>query len=183
MKTLHLNLLSPDKRKKFLNLVRFIFVKELLEITILVFSFITVIHLLGLLIISQTLADLSTSTLLINREQTAVDQEVRRINSLTKSVTLSGADFTIISERLQELFAVIPSTITLQVLDIDRKNNTILITGNAESRPALLNFQQILATIPWIKNVSTPKSQLFQKENVGFEIKGSIALPSPLKKS
>ena len=183
MKILHLNLLSPDKRRKFLNLVRFIFVKELLEITILVFSFITVVHLLGLLVISQTLADLSTSTLLINREQTAVDQEVRRINSLTKSVTLSGADFVIISARLEELFTVIPPTITLQLLDIDRKNNTILITGSAESRPALLDFQQTLTTIPWIKSVSTPKSQLFQKENVGFEIKGSIALPSPLKKS
>lgn len=174
MYDLQLNLLPPDKKKRFSNLISFIFIKQLLEYAVLTAAVLAIFHLLGLLVLSQTLTDLSQSTLLVNHEQSRVGQEVVHINSLSKDIVSSGRDYSLFSPKLFELIAAIPTTITLQTIDINRGNNSFTLAGVADSRQALLDFKNILTTITWIDSTSAPLSQLFQKQNISFEIHGTL---------
>lgn len=181
MTDLQLNLLAPEKKKKFLNLVRFIFIKELLEFTVFTIAVLAIFNLLGLLVLSQTLTDLAQSTLLVNHQQSRVEQEVIRINSLSKNVVTSGKEYTPFSPKLIELAAAIPATITIRSIDINRGTNSFTLSGIADSRQALLDFKNVLPTISWIDSTSAPLSQLFQKQNISFEMHGTLKGFSSLK--
>lgn len=182
MTLLHLNLIDPDKRKRFKKLIRFLFLKELLEFILLTAAMLAIIHLLGLWVVTQTLSDLASSSLIVNREQTATNREVRRINKLTHDIIASGEDYTKITPRLIELIGLVPTNITIQLVSVDRTTNSFLLAGVADTRQALLDFQKVTQQITWIENVSTPTSQLFQKNNISFEIRANLkGFPSLVK--
>lgn len=182
MNTLHLNLMSADKKRGFHKLVQFIFIKQLLEFIIITAALLAITHLMALAIISQSLTDLASSTLLVNKEQTATNREVRRLNKLTNDITVSGEEFVEISPKLVELIGLVPPSITIQALEINRAGNSFYMAGIANTRPALLEFQKIMQSVVWLTNVSAPTSQLFQKENVSFEIRGTLTGFSTLPK-
>lgn len=181
MTTWHLNLLPPDKKKKFVNLVHFIFIKELLEFVILTTTFLTIIHLLGLLVLSQTLTDLASSSLVVSREYNHVELEVRHINTVVRAITLSGQSHTQFTPKLLEFIAAVPRSITIQALNIDRTTNSLTVVGVATTREDLLDYQKILKSLSWANTVAAPISQLFQKENISFEIHGTLKNFAPLK--
>ncbi len=181
MTDLQLNLLAPEKKKRFLKLVRYIFIKELLEFTVFTIAILAIFNLLGLLVLSQTLTDLAQSTLLVNHQQSRVEQEVVRINSLSKHIVTSGQEYTTFLPKLTELTTAIPATITLRAIDINRTTNSFTLAGVADSRQALLDFKNILSTVSWVDTTSAPISQLFQKENISFEIHGTLKGFSGLK--
>lgn len=183
MKLLHLNLLSGDKKKRFSKLINFLFLKEILEFVLLTSAVLAIIHLLGLWVVGQTLTDLATSSLIVNREQSATNREVRRINNLTNNIIISGEDYALVTPKLIELIGVIPASVTIQALQFDRTANTFLLAGVAETRPALLDFQKVMQKIGWLENLSAPTSQLFQKNNISFEIRGNLKEFTTLKKA
>lgn len=174
MNHLHLNLVSPDKKNGLKKLIQFIFLKQLLEFVLLTASLLAIIHLMGFWVVSQTLNDLAVSSLLVNREQTAANREVRRINNATRDITSSGEEYVELTPKLIELIRVIPPTITIQAVEIIRSNNSFLLAGIADTRQALLDFQKAMQGVNWLTNLSAPTSQLFTKTNVGFEIRGQL---------
>src|SRR3990167_306681 len=113
MNHLHLSLISPDKKDRLKKLIRYIFIKQLLEFVLLTAALLAIIHLLGFWVVSQTLNDLAVSSLLVNREQTAANRDVRRINILTRNITASGEEYTELTPKLVELIGVIPPSITI----------------------------------------------------------------------
>lgn len=171
---LKLNVLSPQKKNRFTKLVHFIFFKQILEFILLTAAILAIIHLLGMYVLSQTVSDLAVSTLAVNREQLTSNREVRQINKLTKNISDSGQGYAEISPLLVSFVNQIPSTITVQLLQVDRTTNTFLLAGVASTREELLAFKEIADTVSWITNLSSPTSQLFQKEDVQFEIRGNL---------
>ena len=146
----------------------------MLEFVLLTAALLAIIHLLGFWVVSQTLNDLAVSSLLVNREQTAANRDVRRINILTRNITASGEEYTELTPKLVELIGVIPPSITIQALEIFRSTNSFLLVGVADTRQALLDFQKNMQGVSWLTNLSAPTSQLFQKTNVDFEIRGQL---------
>ena len=57
---------------------------------------------------------------------------------------------------------------------MDYRVQTLVITGTALTRSALLRYQDTLNGISWITQVETPASQLFQKENINFEFRAKL---------
>lgn len=174
MNHLHLNLISMEKKKRFGKLIQYIFLKELLEFVLLTATVLATIHLLGYWVVTQTLNDLAVSSLLVNREQTAVNRDIRKINKLNKDMVSSGEQYVEFTPKVVELIQVIPPSITIHAMEIRRANNGFLLAGVADTRQALLDFQESLGKVSWLTNVSAPTSQLFQKTNVGFEIRGQL---------
>ena len=183
MMSLHLNLLSPDKKKNLGNVVKYLFVKEMLEFTILTVAMLAMMYLFAWWVITQAMSDVVSSALLINRESPPVNRDIQDLNRKTRSVFLSGQDFAHIMPRFVELSKVLPEDIQLGGFDIDRRKNTIVLSGTAKTRDALLNFQRVIGEVTWIHGVTVPNSQLFQKENIGFEIRGTVDGFPALKKN
>ena len=98
---------------------------------------------------------------------------------MTKNIIISAEDFMPFTPKILEIAAALPPNIKLIGLDINRVNNTISLSGTAATRAALLNFQKVIRDIGWINGITAPNSQLFQKENINFEIHGNlVGLPT-----
>lgn len=168
-----INLLPPSKKGLLEKLVKFIFFKEILEIILLVAAFLSVILLWSWYALQNQYNDLSQSALLVNREYSHYNQEIRKLNSVIKQFNSANINFAPLTPKILELIEKLPSDIRINSLTINRKNNLIIISGIAKTRDALLNYQSSLKNYSWIQGVQTPTSQLFQKDNVNFEIKAS----------
>lgn len=182
MLALRINLLSPEKKTNFKNVMRFLFIKEMLEFTVLTVTLLAMMYLFAWWVITQAMADVVASSLLINRETPPINHDIQDLNRLTRNVILSSQDYAQISPLLFELANNLPSDIKLIAIDFDRQRNTVTLSGTAATRDSLLNFQKIVSETSWISGVSAPTSQLFQKENISFEMRGSLKGLPNLKK-
>ncbi len=169
-----INLLSPQKKNSLKKVVQFLFIKEMLELTIFTCVLLSITHLLAGLVMTKTLNDLANTSLLINREFPSINGDIRRVNALIKNVNDSSSSYTNLSPKLLELIRTIPNDIQVDGVSLNRKDLTLSLSGVAQTRDALLHFQTVLSSLPWITQVSTPVSQLFQKDNISFQIQTTI---------
>ncbi|OGH90239.1 MAG: hypothetical protein A2537_00785 [Candidatus Magasanikbacteria bacterium RIFOXYD2_FULL_36_9] len=168
-----INLLPPSKKGLLEKLVKFIFFKEILEIVLLVAAFLSVILLWSWYALQNQYNDLSQSALLVNREYSHYNQEIRKLNQIVRQFNTANATFSPLTPKILELIENLPNSIKINSLNINRKNNQIVISGTAQTRDELLKYQSSLKNYSWIESVQTPTSQLFQKDNVNFEIKAN----------
>lgn len=174
MMTLRLNLLSPQKKTGLAAIVRYLFTKEMLEFTIFTCALLATAYLFSWYVLTQTLNDLAASSLLVNRELPTVNQKIRGINSMTKEISLSGAAYAPVTPYITEMASALPPTIRLTSITIDTGSGNFTITGLAKTRIAFLDYQKIINLLPWLEGANSPVSQLFQKENVSFEIRAHL---------
>lgn len=179
MMKLHLNLLSPEKKKNLNILVRYLFAKELLEIVIFTLALLAMMYIFAWFVIAGAMSDAVASSLLVNREAPPINRDIQNLNHSTKNIVSSAENFTALMPKILEISNVLPPDIKLVGLDISRSGNSITLSGTAATRDALLNFQKVIENIKWIKGVTAPTSQLFQKENINFDIHGQlVGLPT-----
>lgn len=182
MMKLRLNLVSPEKKKNLTVLIRYLFIKEMLEVTIFTLALLAMMYIFAWFVIAGALGDAVESSLLVNREAPTINRDIQNLNHLTKNIIASAENFSSLTPKFLELSAILPVDIKLIGLDINRANSSVTLSGTAETRAALLNFQKVMETVSWVKGITTPNSQLFQKENINFEIHGKlIGLPALTK--
>lgn len=169
MMILNLNLLSPVKKMRNEHLVRFLFVKNLLEMSLLVAALLATSLLLSWLTLQDEFNNLSISTMLVNKGYSGYSQEIRKINKINHDITLSGQGYAALSPQLLELINTVPAGVKLNSLSFDRTNNKLILSGVAKERENLLSYQEKIKELLWIEKLESPSSQLFQKENVDFE--------------
>ena len=176
---LHLNLLPPEKKKSLTVLTRYLFAKELLEMTIFTLSLLSMMYIFAWFVIAGALSDAVASSLLVNRETPPINRDIQNLNHLTKNTITSAESFAPLTPKILEIATTLPADIKLIGIDINRANNSVTLSGSATTRSALLNFQKVIESISWVKGITTPTSQLFQKENINFEIHGRlVGLPT-----
>lgn len=169
-----LNLLSPYKKGRLAQLIKFLFIKEILEILILTTSLLAVTYLCSWLILNDFLSDLSQSTTLVNKSYSTFNREIVRVNRSIKEAALASKDFYPLTPKLTELINNLPADIKINFLDVSRFNNTLALSGVAKTRDALISYQNKLSQLTWLTTPRTPPSQLLEKENVSFEIRASL---------
>lgn len=155
-------------------MVRYLFIKEMLEFTIFTCAILAIAYLFSWFVLIQTLNDLAASSLLVNRELPTVNKEIRRLNTTTKGIAISGATYVPVTPYIKDIAATLPLTIRLTNIAIDIDGGAVNIAGIAKTRADFLKYQKFLSALPWLEGVSTPTSQLFQKENVSFEISARL---------
>lgn len=174
MMILRLNLLPTEKKTKFASTVRFLFAKEMLEYVIFTCAVLAIANLLGWFILTETLTNLAAASLLTSREFPGVNQDVRRINALTKELALASDGYVQLTPRLVEIAGALPPEIRLTAVSLDRGTGTLVVSGVAKTRAALLTYETTVKGYPWVEKVTSPTSQLFQKENINFELKAHL---------
>ncbi|MCX6779624.1 MAG: hypothetical protein NT034_00365 [Candidatus Magasanikbacteria bacterium] len=169
-----INLLPERKKEGLEKLIKFLFCKEILEVILLVCAFLSMTLLWGWIILEDHFSALSQSALSVNREFSHYNQEVRKINFAIKTLNIESAGFTPLTPKVLDIINKLPSDIKLNSLDINRSSGTFQISGIAKTRDALLNLQSLLEKIDWLDHLESPTSQLFQKQDISFDIKAKI---------
>lgn len=169
-----LNLLSPFKKDRLEKLIKFIFIKNILEMALIIFAILATSLIWSWLLLVEQYDSLSQTSLLVNRTYSAYNQEIKQINRLIKDVNFASASYLSISPKLLELAEILPPEIKLNALEIDQADGTFVISGIALTRDDFLSWQQKIGSLTWLEGIQTPASQLFQKENISFEIKAKL---------
>ena len=92
-----LNLLSPSKKDRLEKLIKFIFIKNILETALIIFALLATALLWSWLLLVDRYDSLSQTSLLVNRTYSAYNQEIRQINRLIKDVNSASASYVTLS--------------------------------------------------------------------------------------
>jgi Tfp pilus assembly protein PilN len=174
MMNIELSLLPVVKKNRLEYIINFLLIKDILELVILIGSILAATLIWSWIFLEKDFAALAESAAAVNREYYTYNQDVKDINNVVRNINLANQNFVPITPRLKELISSLPNDIKINSLHIDRRAQTLVITGTALTRSALLNYQNALNKISWITQVETPASQLFQKENINFEFKAKL---------
>lgn len=174
MMNINLNLLPTGKKNRLDSTINFLFIKNIMELFLMVATIMTAILVWGWVFLENDFANLTRTATLVNRENFSYNQDAKNINSLIKGVSLSSKKFSLLTPKLAEIISTLPEDVKLNSMQIDVTAQTLNLNGTAKSRTALLSYREVLNGIDWLTNVETPTSQLFQKENVPFKFTATI---------
>ena len=175
-----LNLLSPFKKERLAQLVKFFFVKELLEMLILTATVIAIAYSLSLVVLNEFLIGLAQNTVAINTDHSEFNRDLIKTNFLIKRIRSASADYAPFSPLIVSLAQITPPDIKYNFISFDRAKRQMLISGTASTREVLIKYQETLRAAPWLTNITTPTSELFQKTNINFEIKATVPQLTPI---
>lgn len=178
MMSLNLNLLPVTKKKELrlimrLNILKTIFIYGAM-VLVLLLLFLPLINLL----LTEQLNNLTGNSSLIGSGHGNYNRRVLDINTKIKNLNLAGDKFSLLTPRLLEIIKTTPPDIQLKHIGLNLNGQELTLPGTALTREALLNYEQVLKKITWVENTDLPKSQLLQKQNVSFQIKLKIKLPT-----
>lgn len=174
MMNIHLNLLPVVKKNRLEYLINFLLTKDILELVIIIASVLAATLIWSWIFLENDFANLAASATAVNREYYTYNQDVKKINDLVRNINLANQNFIPITPRAKELINSLPNDIKINSIQVDRRAQTLIITGTALTRSALLHYQDVLNGISWITQVETPASQLFQKNNINFEFRAKL---------
>jgi len=176
-----INLLSKQKRGRLEHLTKFIFVRDILEIVLLIYTMLAITLLWSWIVLQEDFNNLAESSTLVNREYSRYNQEIRDVNSLIRNLNKTSQIYLPLAPKLSEIIQGLPKDIKLNAINIDRNLNNVTFSGTALTRDALLEYQEQIKKIGWLEKFETPASQLFQKENINFEMRAKLKNVEPLK--
>jgi Tfp pilus assembly protein PilN len=174
-----LNLLPPDRRRRYDELMMFLFVKR---ITIFLFCFFICVTcvLVGAQTYIQNSIEKQRSTTAQYQSRveqssgSTLDGKIRDFNTLLSSVQALQKDYRQWTPILLELSEATPTGVTLSRLEIDGGQQQILAAGAAATRTDLLDFVNRITASPHFDEPASPISNLLQRENISFEIRFGI---------
>ena len=167
---LRLNMLAPQKRQYLRRMVLFIYGKNILEIILIAVAVCAVILLVGRWFLQDYFNDLTGQLVSISNERSVYNERIQRVNSTLADLVTIQKDYQPWSENLATIFATVPLGVVLERAELDRAARVYLLSGIADERTVLLQFQKNLKELSFVSRVDLPLSQLTEKEHVSFMI-------------
>lgn len=178
MDILSLNLL-PDKQRQYLRLFLWLtWLKNVLTYAFFVLVVLVAFLLLVYNVLVEESQNLAERTAAVNRSYSTYSAQIAEINKKIQGLIFSGEKYRLLSPRFFEMMNGVPADIKLRSLEMDIAGDTLALFGTAQTRTGLLNYEQVLKDLSWVEKVDLPKSQLLQKENIGFQITLTIKPPT-----
>lgn len=165
-----LNLLSPEKKTHLQRLMYWQFLKTSIE------SFLVILCLSGIMLLGAEwilqgyFNDLSASLSTSNKIQAEKNFQIKHVNRVIHDVGVIQEIYALLTPRLLEFAAAIPSGIILTDLTTDSAAGAYTLSGVAAARDDLLALQTALEALDFIDSVPIPLAQLTAKENVSFSL-------------
>ncbi len=163
-----LNLLSPEKRRHLHSLSNFQFIKNILEVLLLVICIGGIVLLGGQSVLQNHLDQLTASLVTFQSQHTESNQQIKEINSTLIKIEKIQKEYQLISPLIPQIVSATPNEIILKSLVLDPTSRSISLAGHAPNRDTLLLLQKQLLQIDWITTAEIPISQLTEKENIDF---------------
>lgn len=165
-----LNLLSPDKYQHLKKMVSFQFIKNLLELILIIICLGGIVLLGGQWVLQDYFNQIAEQIISVSNRYAGTNQDIKKINSILSRVEKIQKEYQNLTLPLSELTKKIPRNIILTSLNFDDKNKKIILTGTAITRDDLLALKDQLNTLAWIKPMQIPPAQLTEKNNIQFSL-------------
>jgi len=169
-----INLLSKAKKDSIRKMSNFIYVKNILTLSILLISIISILLVWSWLTLVNEFENLSKSALLIQKDYSGYNKETKEINSLISELKKISGNYQTISPIILNFSDITPINIKINALNINIKNKSIYFSGVAKTRNDLLDYEKIINKTDWLEKVSIPTDQLFKRENINFKFETKI---------
>lgn len=181
-----LNLLPPEQKEKIKTSATYSFWKKFSLNFFILFIIVTIVLFFAKNILLTYKSQLAEKSANLERQSQKLNQEIKNINSELKEIQKIQKNFIKWSDFFIAFNALIPPDIRLNYLDIvsgvqNAKNKnasaefTLKLSGNAKDRDDLLLLKDNLKTSPLFSQVSSPLSNILQKENVDFTFEIKLA--------
>ena len=168
---INLNLLSFSSKRQIAKNIRWI---ELTNNLILIAGVLLVVSIL--LVAGQKYLDHQTKQIEQISTGSQEGLQVQLINNKMKEVEAVQQDYVKWSRVMSNFLKLIPDGNTLYNLQFDKKKQTILMTGLAQTRDDFLNLQTKLEESDLITKIKFPISNLLYQTNINFTLEGQLNL-------
>lgn len=115
---------------------------------------------------------LSDQIVLQSQDQSELEAGIRSLNREIGLVDSKIAGYTLWTERIAEVIAVVPDGITLLQFALVENPETLVVTGNASDGSEVVAYQDALEQLPWVDRVIAPLQNFarFPSATVTFTI-------------
>ena len=174
MVPIRLNLMPYEKRKRIDNLMRYLFLKHLLQILILVLCLSGMALLTGRYILEQNFINLAMNIISVSKETGQINREIKNANEKIILVSAAQINFVPWSKVIIDTASATPPGIVWSSWNFDKKtgvDGASSIVGVAQNREDLLKLAENLKGVPWITTVDLPLDALVKIGTEPFNIK------------
>lgn len=174
-----LNLLSPAEKKTVASIGIYHLTKNTtFQITSLVVIAATLFFFTNLLI-KNNLQSLQKQisfeeNLLQEGKVTSLDAAIKELNVQLASAKNIQSQYIRWTPLLVQLAESIPDPISVTSLQLDAPSQSFKLVGVAADRNSLLALQENLQSLPYLTGITSPISNLAQRENISFEVSGQL---------
>lgn len=169
-----INLLSPEKRQHLKSMVFFQFIKGILEILLIIACVAGIVLLGAKTILENYFSDLTSTIVFIQSQHVKTNREVRDINAVINNLYIIQNDFKPITSFIPDIAEAVPAGVVLNTMQINPENNTITLSGEANTRDNLLRMEENIKKINWIQSTDLPLSQLTKKDKIPFSLSAAM---------
>ena len=174
-----LNLLSPKSKKEIRSIKTFFIIKTisfrvasllLLISTVLIFSF----FLLNIQI--KSLDSLLELELDIKEKEkiASIGEATKDLNQQINLASSVQNEYILWTEFISNFTQLVPDGIIIKTVNFNNLTNSFSVTGIADTREALLEFEERLDQSVYFENIVSPISNLTQRESINFDISASL---------
>lgn len=167
---IYLNLLSPDKKQTLKTAFAMSFVQSLTLYVAVVVIFIAGTLLSMQFILQGVVSEMAESSTASFEEYDSMTRQMREINDFIARTAGIHDRYTDWSAVLDTLSHSAPQGVRFEAVSISADNN-IRIEGTAALREDVLTMKQSLESMPEFTQVSSPLSNILQRENLKFEFR------------
>lgn len=164
---IELNLLSPEKKKKVNDIIRFVFMKSILELCVVLISLMGIITLMSQKILEDRFNQIALQTTLITSEHTPVGQKIKSINTRIRQIEYIQRPYHPLSIPFQKMREQTPKGVQWKSISF-QENGRVLLEGEANTRQELLEFRDALTKLPFVQQVEAPLSTIVSATHVRF---------------
>lgn len=177
MYPIRLNLLSPQKKHHLKRMAVFIFLKNMLEISLIIVTVAGIILIGGRWFLQNYFNDLTERLVTVGNQKNDTNQRIRQVNFVIKDLSFMQQEYAPWTPMITEIANAVPAQMLVESMLLDRATNIFTFTGIAETRADLLDFQKKLQGLAFIAKVEVPLSQLTEKERIPFIITAAVTQP------
>lgn len=163
-----INLISPPKRKYLQTMVRFQFIKNILEVILIVTCVIGIAMLGGQWLLANYFKSLNSTIASLRNQYAETNQTVISINQKLAQIEFIQNSYSPITPLLPNIIQAVPDDVSLTALNLNSKGKQLYMAGLAVNRDDLLELQAKLEAISWVETVNIPIDQLTKKDNINF---------------
>lgn len=165
-----LNLLSPAQKAALRSRVVYAMIERLMIVLVIALLIASVLLTLIKIRLTQNLAEVQERQVL-TAEYGRANNDIRQLNLQITRIDALQQLAVSPSSLLRDLAERTPAGIVVTGLDFDVKSASMRLNGSAAKREDLLAFETAMRASPFVKELDSPISNLFQKEGINFQFK------------
>lgn len=167
---LRLNILSEESKKEIKLITIY---KAIKRLSFFVFSLLliyTVTFQASKMILKKYSTDSYNNNLATNKDSEEYVTKVKEVNEQIIEARDIQNNFVYWSNVLNNLSQIAKEGISFSQVTVDKKSNSFIIMGKADTRDKLLDFKSDLENLSYVETVDLPINNLLKKDDISFTI-------------